>query len=82
VGPVPPWETTDTEWRRTLASAGLSLPEIANEMERGNNSIRVSAKQLDIAIAKSRHQRQRQIRLETARHRRVEIEAKVKKGQS
>jgi transposase len=76
-----PWNTTDTERLRALASAGLSLTEIAIEMERSKQVIRTWAEKLKIAIAKSRHPRQRQMRLETARLQRVEveIEAKAKK---
>jgi hypothetical protein len=73
-----PWNTTDTERLRALASAGLSLSEIAIEMERSKQVIRTWA--LNIAIAKSRHPRQRQMRMETARLQR--IEAKAKKAQS
>jgi hypothetical protein len=75
-----PWDTTDTERLRALASAGLSLPEIANEMERSKNAIRAWAEKLKIPIAKSRHPRQRQMRLETATLQRVDAQAK--KGQS
>jgi transposase len=75
-----PWNTTDTERLRALASAGLSQSEIAVEMERSKNVIRTWAEKLNIAIAKSGHPRQRQMRLETARLQRVEIEAKTKKA--
>jgi hypothetical protein len=74
-----PWNTTDTERLRALASAGLSVSEIAIEMERSKHVIGTRAEKLNIAIAKSRHPRQRQMRLETARLQRVEIEAKAKK---
>jgi predicted DNA-binding protein YlxM (UPF0122 family) len=77
-----PWNTTDTERLRALASAGLSLLEIAHEMERSKNAIRDWAKKLNIPIAKSWHPRQRQMRLETATLQRVEIEAKAKTAQS
>jgi transposase len=76
-----PWNTTDTERLRALASAGLSLSEIAIEMERSKQVIRTWAEKLKIAIAKSRHPRQRQMRLETARLQRVDLEAKLKKAQ-
>jgi transposase len=77
-----PWEMTDTERLRALAAAGLSVPEIAVEMERSRNAIRDWAERLNIAIAKSRHPRQRQTRLETARLQRVDLEAKAKKAQT
>jgi transposase len=76
-----PWNTTDTERPRALASAGLSVSEIAIEMERSKQVIRTWAEKLKIAIAKSRHPRQRQMRLETARLQRVDLEAKLKKAQ-
>jgi hypothetical protein len=38
-----PWNTTDTERLRALASAGLSLSEIAIEMERSKQVIRTWA---------------------------------------
>jgi hypothetical protein len=47
LGPVTRWDTTDTERLRTLASGGLNLPEIANEMERSNNAIRFWAKKAE-----------------------------------
>jgi hypothetical protein len=76
-----PWNTTDTERLRALASAGLSVSEIAIEMERSKQVIRTWAEKLKIAIAKSRHPRQWQMRLETARLQRVDLEAKLKKAQ-
>jgi transposase len=75
-----PWNMTDTERLRALAYAGLSVSEIAIEMQRSKNVIRTWAEKLNIAIAKSRHPRQRQMKLETARLQRVEIEAKTKKA--
>ena len=75
-----PWETSDTERLRALAAAGLSVPEIAVEMQRSRNAIRDWAKKLNIAVAKSPHPRQRRMKLETARLQRVEIEAKSKKA--
>jgi hypothetical protein len=51
-----PWNTTDTERLRTLASSGLSVPEIANEMERSKNAIRAWAEKLNIGIVRSRSQ--------------------------
>lgn len=75
-----PWSKTDTERLRTLASAGLSVLQIANEMERSNNAIRTWAKKLNIGIATSRHPRQLQMKLESARLQ--HIEAKAKKAQS
>jgi transposase len=74
-----PWNTTDTERLRALASAGQSLSEIAIEMQRSKNAIRDWAEKLNIRIAKSHHPRQRQMRLETARLQRVELRLKAKK---
>jgi hypothetical protein len=47
-----PWNTTDTERLRALASAGLSRSEIAIEMQRSKNAIRDWAEKLNIGIAK------------------------------
>jgi len=49
-------------------------------MERSKHVIRTWAEKLNIAIAKSRHPRQRRMRLETARLQRVDLEAKAKKA--
>jgi len=74
-----PWNRTDTEQLRALASAALSRSKIAIEMQRNKNAIRDWAEKLNIGIAKSHHPRQRQMRLETARLQRVEIGLKVRK---
>jgi hypothetical protein len=72
-----PWDTIDSERLRALAAAGLSRAEIAIEMKRSKNAVGEWAKKLSIAIAKPRHPRQRQMRLETARLQRIEAKAKA-----
>jgi hypothetical protein len=72
-----PWNTTETARLRVWALAGLNLSEIATKMERSKTGIHVRA-ELNIAIAKSPHPKQRRMRLEIARVRRVELGLKAK----
>jgi hypothetical protein len=74
------WDAADTERLRVLAAAGLSRSEIAVEMARSKNAVRLWAEKLNIAIAKTRHPRQLQTRLETARLQRIGIETRAKKA--
>jgi transposase len=67
-----PWSSADTEHLRSLASAGLSLVEIAARMKRSKNAVRDWAEKLNIAIAKARHPKQQEMRLAAARLHRVE----------
>jgi hypothetical protein len=73
-----PWNTTETARLRLLAFAGLDLSEIATKMERSKTGVHVRAENLNIAIAKSPHPKQRRMRLEIARVRRVELGLKAK----
>jgi hypothetical protein len=63
-----------------LATAGLNVLEIANEMRRSNNAVRTWAKKLNIWIVPSRQPGQLQRKFEAARLR--HIRAKVKKARS
>jgi transposase len=74
-----PWSTAESKRLRALATAGLSVLEIANEMRRSNNAIRTWAKKLNIGIAKSRQPGQLQVKFEAARLQ--HIKAKIKKAQ-
>ena len=47
-----PWTTDEDVKLRKLAQAGLSLTEIASEVDRSVSSVRVRAIKLDIAIAR------------------------------
>jgi IS30 family transposase len=49
------WSTEEDEQLRSLARSGLSLTEIARQMERPKSSVRYRAMQIEIAIARDRN---------------------------
>jgi hypothetical protein len=50
-----PWSDEDDERLRKLAISGLSLAEIATQMERSKSSVRARALKMNIAIARDRN---------------------------
>jgi hypothetical protein len=50
-----PWSPAEDEQLRRLALSGLSLAEIASQMERSKSSVRNRALNLTIAIARDRN---------------------------
>jgi DNA-binding NarL/FixJ family response regulator len=49
------WSTEEDERLRSLARSGLSIAEIAQQMQRSKPSIRARATKLTIAIARDRN---------------------------
>jgi hypothetical protein len=49
-----PWSPADDERFRTLARSGLSVGEIAKQMQRNASSVRTRAAAMKIAIARDR----------------------------
>jgi hypothetical protein len=49
-----PWSTADDERLRALARSGLSVGEIAKQMQRNASSVRTRAVAMKIAIARDR----------------------------
>ena len=50
-----PWSTAEDQQLRKLALSGLSLAQIAAQMQRGKSSVRTRALKLEIAIASDRN---------------------------
>jgi hypothetical protein len=50
-----PWSPAEDEQLRRLALSGLSLAQIASQMERSKSSVRNRALNLNIAIARDRN---------------------------
>jgi hypothetical protein len=53
-----PWSPEEDDRLRKLALSGLSLAEIAAQMERGKSSVRTRALKMNIAIARDRNSMQ------------------------
>jgi hypothetical protein len=73
-----PLSTAETKRLRALATAGLSVLEIANQMRRSNNAVRTWAEKLNIGIVRSRQPGQLQRKFEAARL--LHIRAKAAKA--
>ena len=71
-----PWSTAEIKRLRALATAGLSVLEIANQMRRSNNAVRTRAAKLNIGIVRSRQPGQLQRKFEAARLRHVRAKPK------
>jgi hypothetical protein len=52
---APPWTAEEDERLRNLALSGVSLAEIAHQMQRGKSSVRNRALKMKIPIARDRN---------------------------
>jgi hypothetical protein len=50
-----PWSDEENQRLRSLAKSGLSLTEIARQMQRGVSSVRSRALKIEVAIARDRN---------------------------
>jgi DNA-directed RNA polymerase specialized sigma24 family protein len=57
-----PWSPAEDERLRKLALSGLSLTEIARQMERSKSSVRSRALKIKVAIARDRNPMQKTLR--------------------
>jgi hypothetical protein len=65
MSPNTPWSDEEDQRLRSLAKSGLSLTEIAHEMQRGVSSVRSRARKYAIAIARDRNPMQAPIKTAT-----------------
>jgi hypothetical protein len=55
MSPNIPWSDEEDRRLRVLAKSGLSLTEIAHQMQRGVSSVRSRASKIEVAIARDRN---------------------------
>jgi hypothetical protein len=55
---APLWSAEEDEQLRCLARSGISLAEIAQQMQRSKSSVRARATKLTIALARDRNPQQ------------------------